>query len=158
MWGNKQEEQNTPSRFSTPGLGQPGDVSRQPGGNIRSGAWLCPTVIVKGQISCNEDLHIEGKVEGPISLGGHRLTVGRNAEVTADVIAGDIVVHGKVNGNIRASNRLEIKSEGSVSGELTTASIVIEDGAQFKGKIEIHNNKRAGTELATVAAAASKTG
>ncbi len=156
MWGNKQEQQNTPSASPSPGSGPAGDASRQTGGTVRSTAWLGPSLTVKGQISGNEDLHIEGKVNGPISLGGHRLTVGHSAEVTADVAVGDIIVHGKVNGNIRAIKRLEIKKDGSVTGELTTASIVIEDGAHFSGKIEIHNNKPAGTNLESAFAGASR--
>jgi cytoskeletal protein CcmA (bactofilin family) len=157
MWGNKQEQRNTANLSPAPGLGHPADASRPASGNVHNTAWLGPTVSVKGQISGNEDLHIEGKVEGPISLGGHRLTVGRNAEVTADVVVGDIVVHGKINGNIRASKRLEIKRDGSVTGELITASIVIEDGAHFRGKIEIHNSsKQVGTDFDSVLARASK--
>lgn len=161
MWGNKPVQQNTPSPSPTFGLGTPTapvtptDPGRSASTTARATAWLGPSFSVKGQISGNEDLHVEGKVEGPISLGTHRLTVGRSAEVTADMVVGDIIVHGKVNGNIRASNRLEIKRDGSVSGDLITASIVIEDGAHFKGRIEIQNYKQARTDSDSVLAVAA---
>jgi len=123
---------------------------------VHTGARLGPSVAVKGAISGNEDLHIDGKVEGPISLGGHRLTVGRSAEVTAEVVAREVVVYGKVNGNLRARDRIEIRKDGSVIGDLTTARLLIEDGAYFKGHIEIdRNNKLAGTELDSLFARAT---
>src|SRR6266436_5974965 len=84
-----------------------------------------------------EDLLIDGSVEGLIQLEGRRLTVGAAAKVTADINARDVVVYGYVKGNIRAKGRVEIKKDGSVIGNLTTAQIMIEDGADFKGSIEI---------------------
>lgn len=92
---------------------------------------------VKGEISGNEDLHVDGSVEGLIQLGDRKLTVGTSGKVTADIVAGEIIVYGSVKGNLRACNRIEIKKDGSVVGELTTARIMIEDGAYFKGSIEI---------------------
>jgi cytoskeletal protein CcmA (bactofilin family) len=92
---------------------------------------------IKGAISGNEDLHVEGNVEGSIQLQERKLTIGANAKVTADVVAREVVVYGSVKGNVRASDRLEIKKDGSIVGELTTGRIVIEDGAHFKGSVEI---------------------
>ena len=92
---------------------------------------------VKGEITGNEDLHIDGSVEGLVQLEDRKLTVGASAKVTADIIAREVVVYGNVKGNLRARDRIEIKKDGSVVGDLTTARIMIEDGAYFKGSIEI---------------------
>ena len=99
--------------------------------------WLGSSLRVKGDISGTEDLLIDGSVDGQIHLDGRRLTVGATAKVMADINARDVVVYGYVKGDIRAKGRIEIKKEGSVVGNLTTAQIMIEDGADFKGSIEI---------------------
>jgi len=104
-----------------------------PGSIARLGASLR----VKGEISGNEDLHVEGSVEGQIQIGNHKLTVGPSAKLTGDVVAREVVVYGSVMGNFRARDRIEIKKDGSVVGDLVTARILIEDGAHFKGSIEI---------------------
>ena len=92
---------------------------------------------VKGEISGNGDLYVDGSVDGPIELGDGTLTVGPSGTVTADVVAREVIVHGSIKGSLRARNRIEIKKDGSVVGDLLTASILIEDGAKFKGSIEI---------------------
>jgi cytoskeletal protein CcmA (bactofilin family) len=92
---------------------------------------------IKGEISGTEDLHVDGSIEGSIQLEERKLTVGPSGTVTAEVVAGEVVVYGSSKGNVRASDRIEIKKDGSVVGDLTTACIVIEDGAHFKGSIEI---------------------
>jgi cytoskeletal protein CcmA (bactofilin family) len=113
----------------------------------RAGARLGSSLHVKGEISGNEDLLIDGTVEGLITLDERKLTVGASAKVTADIIAREVVVYGTVKGNLRAKDRIEIKKDGSVNGDLTTARIMIEDGAYFKGSIEIDKtaDKDAGT-------------
>ena len=103
------------------------------GGTARLGASLH----VKGEITGNEDLAIDGSVEGLVHLEDRKLTIGASAKLTADVIAREVVVYGNVKGNLRARDRIEIKKDGSVIGDLTTARIMIEDGAYFKGSIEI---------------------
>jgi len=103
----------------------------------RATARLGASLHVKGEISGNEDLLIDGTVEGLITLDERKLTVGASAKVTADIIAREVVVYGTVKGNLRAKDRIEIKKDGSVNGDLTTARIMIEDGAYFKGSIEI---------------------
>ena len=101
---------------------------------------------VKGEITGNEDLLIDGSVEGLVQLEDRKLTVGASAKVTADVIAREVVVYGNVKGNLRARDRIEIKKDGSVVGDLTTARISIEDGAYFKGSIEIDKTGDAGDD------------
>jgi cytoskeletal protein CcmA (bactofilin family) len=111
----------------------------RPMGSTPTGATarLGSSLHVKGEISGNEDLHIDGSVEGLIQLEDRKLTVGASAKLTADVVAREVVVYGSVKGNLRARDRIEIKKDGSVIGDLTTARIMIEDGAYFKGSIEI---------------------
>ena len=88
---------------------------------------------IKGEITGSEDLVIEGSVEGLVQLDERKLTIGKTAKVTADIIVGEVLVYGIVTGNVRAKNRIEIKKDGSVDGNLNTAQITIEDGAFFKG-------------------------
>jgi len=106
-------------------------------GSSSGTARLGASLHVKGEITGNEDLAIDGSVEGLVHLEDRRLTIGASAKLTADVIAREVVVYGNVKGNLRARDRIEIKKDGSVVGDLTTARIMIEDGAYFKGSIEI---------------------
>jgi cytoskeletal protein CcmA (bactofilin family) len=92
---------------------------------------------IKGEINGSESLYIDGKVEGSINLAGNRVTVGRNGQVSASITAREIVVLGKVKGNVTATDRVDIRAEGSLSGDVTAARISIEDGAFFKGGIDI---------------------
>ena len=107
----------------------------------RSVACLGATLTIEGKITSEEDLQIDGRVQGPISLPGRRLTVGPTAELNTEVNAGEVIVYGKVMGNLRARDRVEIKRDGSVFGDITTVRISIEDGADFKGRIEIDRPK-----------------
>jgi cytoskeletal protein CcmA (bactofilin family) len=105
---------------------------------------------VKGEVTGSESLYIDGKVEGAINLPGNRVTVGRNGQVSANISAREVVVLGKVRGNINASDRVDIRSEGSLTGDVIAQRISIEDGAFFKGGIDIrkpgHEAKPAGKE------------
>jgi len=120
--------------------------------------WLGSSLQVKGEITGTEDLLIDGEVEGRIHLDERKLTVGAAAKVTADVDAGDVVVYGYLKGNVRAKGRVEIKKDGAIIGNLTTAQIMIEDGAGFKGTIEIDRSvavaEQAEKNVASRAAAA----
>jgi cytoskeletal protein CcmA (bactofilin family) len=92
---------------------------------------------IKGEISGSESLYVDGKVEGSVNLPGNRVTIGRNGQVAASIIAREIVVLGKVKGNITASDRVDIRAEGALTGDVAAARISIEDGAFFKGGIDI---------------------
>lgn len=91
---------------------------------------------IKGSITGEEDLQIDGKVEGPVTISG-RLTVGSSGQLKSGVTARELAVYGKVSGNVDARDRVEIKRDGEVIGDIQTARISIEDGAIFKGRIEI---------------------
>jgi cytoskeletal protein CcmA (bactofilin family) len=94
-------------------------------------------LFIKGEITGSESLYIDGKIEGTINLPGNRLTVGRNGQVNAAINAREIVVLGKVKGNVAATDRVDIRAEGSLTGDVAAARISIEDGAFFKGGIDI---------------------
>jgi cytoskeletal protein CcmA (bactofilin family) len=157
MWSTKKPEpppvrpafpdQQAPKPFSTTPAIAPPSGEAKPMNPVeavhpsttseRIAARLGASLHVKGEITGNEDLHIDGSVEGLVQLEDRKLVVGASAKVTADVIAREVVVYGNVKGNLRARDRIEIKKDGSVVGDLTTARIMIEDGAYFKGSIEI---------------------
>ena len=141
---------------------QPGSAAAgtpaSPGSTSRTTASLGPGLKIKGELIGHEDLKLEGKIEGAISLGGHRLNVGSTAHIHAHIVAREVVVAGEVIGNVNARDRIEIKKGGSIVGDLTTARIVIEDGAFFKGAIEIgRSNTQVGADLDSLLAQAGKT-
>jgi len=92
---------------------------------------------IKGEITGSDSLFIDGRVEGSINLPGSRVTVGRNGQVAASINTNELVVMGKVRGNVSASDRVDIRAEGSLNGDVAVARISIEDGAFFKGGIDI---------------------
>jgi cytoskeletal protein CcmA (bactofilin family) len=100
-------------------------------------ATIGKSLFVKGEVTGSESLYIDGRVEGTISLPGNRVTVGRNGQVAANITAREVVVLGKVRGDMNASDRVDIRSEGSLTGNVAAARISIEDGAYFKGGIDI---------------------
>ena len=100
-------------------------------------AHIGKSVLVKGELSGSEDLYIDGQVEGTIELREHNLTIGPNGRVDANINAKEIILLGTVKGNIRAAERVEIRKSGSLVGDLVAARVTIEDGAYFKGSIDI---------------------
>ena len=105
--------------------------------SVRGVAVLGKSVMVKGQIHSREDLTIDGEVEGTVELTEHRLTVGPNGRVQASIKAREIVVLGAVHGNVEATDKIDIRKDAKLIGDIKTARIVIEDGAYFKGSIDI---------------------
>jgi cytoskeletal protein CcmA (bactofilin family) len=103
----------------------------------RGSAMIGKSVMVKGQVFGREDLTVDGELEGTIELQEHRLTVGPNGKVQASIKAREIVILGTVHGNIEASERIDIRKDAKLVGDLKTARIIIEDGAYFKGSIDI---------------------
>jgi cytoskeletal protein CcmA (bactofilin family) len=124
-----------PSRPATPALSsEPANRAPASAGDQAS---IGKGLIIKGEITGTESLFIDGKVEGTIALTGNRLTVGRNGQVAASITAREIVILGKVRGNISATDRVDIRAEGALTGDVIAARISIEDGAFFKGGIDI---------------------
>jgi cytoskeletal protein CcmA (bactofilin family) len=100
-------------------------------------AHIGKSVVIKGELSGSEDLYVDGTVEGTIQLQGNNLVIGPNGHVHAEVNAKGAVVEGKMEGNIRASDRVELRKSAVIVGDIVTQRIAIEDGAYFKGKVEI---------------------
>ena len=94
--------------------------------------------VIKGEVSCDGDLYIDGQVEGSVDPKGNRLTIGPDGRLKANVIASAVVVRGTLEGNIQASERVDLKQSAVVVGDIVTQSISIEPGAQIKGSIEVH--------------------
>jgi cytoskeletal protein CcmA (bactofilin family) len=107
-------------------------------------ATIGKSLVIKGEVTGSESLYIDGRVEGSINLAGNRVTVGRNGVVAANINAREIVVLGKVRGNLTASDRVDIRSDGSLTGDVVAARISIEDGAFFKGGIDIRKGAQPG--------------
>ena len=95
------------------------------------------SVVIKGELNGSEDLTIEGHVEGTIQLREHVLTIGPNGRIKAQVFAKSVIVLGEVNGNITASDKVDIRDNGSVEGDLIAPRIAIAEGAHFKGSIDM---------------------
>lgn len=118
---------------------------------IRSASYLSSGLRIHGEISGNEDLHVDGNVEGSISVGGFRLTVGKDAHIKGETVARELVIYGQVKGDLRGRDSVEVKNEGAVEGDIVTARIMIEDGAFLKGNIEIdRSNSKVGADLDTM--------
>src|SRR6202451_4802233 len=155
MWSNNKQSDSPNPAAAQPAAYQPPQSSANYNANsapaasqtfrpsaptARNLAILGPGLLVKGQISGEEDLQIDGKGEGSISLKGQRLTVGQNGEIVSDVHAREVIVYGKVRGNLHAEDRVEVKKDGSVVGNITGGRVLIEDGSYLEGQIEIQRN------------------
>jgi cytoskeletal protein CcmA (bactofilin family) len=112
-------------------------------------AHIGKSVVIKGELSGSEDLYVDGNVQGKIELRNHSLTVGPNGNVKADVSAKAVVIQGKLDGTVIASDRVELKKSAVVNGDVTTQRIAIEEGAFLRGKVDIQ--KEAGKSAAPTA-------
>jgi cytoskeletal protein CcmA (bactofilin family) len=150
------EQRPTVSAPTTPSMSEPAAPPRPVATTTSDQATIGKSLVIKGEVTGSESLYIDGRVEGSISLAGNRVTVGRNG-----VVAANIVVLGKVRGNLTASDRVDIRSDGSLTGDVVAARISIEDGAFFKGGIDIRKagqpaGQKANGEEAKPAAAAAE--
>ena len=109
-------------------------------------ATIGRTLVIKGEITGSEALYIDGRIEGKILMPESRVTIGRNGKVDASIQAKEVVVMGKVNGNIECSDRVDIRAEGAVSGDISTVRISVEDGAALKGGIQVRSEVKAGQQ------------
>jgi cytoskeletal protein CcmA (bactofilin family) len=149
IWGKRQEEGPLsrtappaptpvePKKESLPVSSTPNPSLRTHENDTRGAATIGKAVKVVGQIFSKEDLFVDGDVEGAIELNEHKLTIGPNGKVNSAVKAREVVVLGSIQGNVDAAERLEIKKDARLVGDIKTARIVIEDGAYFKGSIDI---------------------
>ena len=153
MWKRKEDEYTTPvpdppsgSAFNPAASAPPRPAEPVRSESLRSNevATIGKSVVVKGQLSGSEDLIVDGEVEGSISLRGQSLTVGPNGRVRANIEARNVILHGRVDGDVHATERVELRKTASLTGDISTARISIEDGAFFKGTIDIQKPEPAG--------------
>lgn len=147
MWNKRKDEEYIPK--TTPSPAPPAATSKDsypamstaPVSSYhppeRGMAVIGKSVLVKGNIISREDLTIDGEVEGSIEMHDNRLTVGPHGRVQAGVKAREIVVLGTIHGNVETTDKIEIRKDAKLVGDIKTARIVIEDGAYFKGGIDI---------------------
>lgn len=160
MW-NKRKEDETPRPPSAPAPpvesareAPPASATAAPAKSAmpeapRGVAAIGKSVIIKGQILSREDLYLDGEMEGTVEVPEHRLTIGPHAKLSAGIRAREVVVLGSVNGNVEASDKIDIRKDARLVGDIKTGGIIIEDGAYFKGSIDI---VRAAAESAKPAA------
>src|SRR5271155_5833593 len=155
-------EPERPSTATAPvapaAISEPPAVPRPVSTSASDQATIGKSLVIKGEVTGSESLYIDGRVEGSINLAGNRVTIGRNGVVAANISAREIVVLGKVRGNLTASDRVDIRSDGSLTGDVVAARISIEDGAFFKGGIDIRKGgqKPNGEEVKAPASATTE--
>lgn len=127
-----------------------GDIRRESG---RDNVNIGKSVFIKGELSGSEDLTIEGNVEGRIELKDNTLTIGPNGKIRAEVFAKQVIVLGEVTGNVTASEKVDIRDNGSVDGDVTAPRVAIAEGAHFRGAIDMQRTGHAPAKPAAAAAA-----
>ncbi len=152
MWNRKKDDEYPPKSAATPQAPSqaqpmkeaiPPPMSSMPvrtydaPGLSLGNATIGKAVAIKGQIVSREDLLIDGEIEGTVEAQEHRITIGPNGRVQAGIKAREIVILGSVTGNVEATDKIDIRKDARLLGDIKTARIVIEDGAYFKGSIDI---------------------
>jgi cytoskeletal protein CcmA (bactofilin family) len=100
-------------------------------------ATIGRSLVIKGEVSGSESLYIDGRIEGTVNIAENRVTIGRNGIVAANIAAREVVIMGKVTGNVQCSDRLDIRGEGTLTGDVVTQRISVEDGAILKGSVQV---------------------
>jgi len=119
-------------------------------------ATIGRTVVIKGEVSGSESLYVDGRIEGSITFKDHRVTVGRNGVVQANISAREVVIMGKVTGNVECSDRVDIRSEGTLNGDVVSARISVEDGALLRGSVQLNPSEQKHETPKAMSAAAGK--
>ena len=147
MWNKRKEEEYAPKSGATPST--PASLTRDNpqtssapaashfSADVRGPAVIGKSVMIKGQIFSREDLTIDGEIDGSVELQEHRLTVGPHGKLQAGVKAREIIVLGTIHGNVEVADKIDIRKDAKLVGDIKTSRIVIEDGAYFKGSIDI---------------------
>lgn len=113
-------------------------------------ATIGRSMVIKGEVTAAESLYIDGRIEGSVIVAEHRVTIGRNGVVEANITAKEVVIMGKVRGNIQCTDRLDIRSEGSLTGDVVTQRVSVEDGAHVKGSVEVRHTEQKNQHSKTV--------
>ncbi len=132
MWTKKEMDQNRPEE---PVVRESASLN-SPKSSNRLG-YIGESIFIKGELTGNEDLTIEGRVEGKIDLKDHHLTIGGPGKVNAEIFAKSVTITGEVVGNVKADERIEITNKGRLKGNIASPRITIADGARFKGSVDM---------------------
>jgi cytoskeletal protein CcmA (bactofilin family) len=109
----------------------------------RLAAWIGKSLVVQGKVICNQDLTIDGRVEGTIELGQHGLTIGAGAKIKANLVAKTIIISGAVTGNVTATEKVDVRSTGVVEGDIKASHLQMSEGALIRGRVEASGKKAA---------------
>jgi len=150
MWQTLDTPKSSSSSSSTP-TPQPAPSSNSSSSSSTVAAQLRTTaeqatigrsLVIKGEVTGSEPLYVDGRIEGTINLTDNRVTIGRNGSVSANINAREVVVMGKLSGNVTVSDRVDIRAEGSVTGDVVAHRLSIEDGAFFKGSVDLRKSDK----------------
>jgi cytoskeletal protein CcmA (bactofilin family) len=141
MWSPSRPTNNSPQPSAEAGTNSVPSRNAAPMANSRQhnegSTYIGKSLVIKGEVSGSEPIHIEGRIEGPISLRDAHLNIGRDAIVTSNVQAGEVIVRGTLHGNVTAVDRVEVHSGGSLMGNVAAGRVTIESGAYCKGSIDM---------------------
>ncbi len=147
MWKKSEPEESNPQPMPVPPA-QSTPVPQNFVVHSRERALIGPTITVKGDLSGEEDLLIEGQVEGKIQLHRHNVTVGKNGRIKADIYGKIITVEGSVEGNLYGEEQLIVKQSATVRGNIVSPRVALEDGSNFKGNIDMSQREKSASESA----------
>jgi len=153
MWNREEPQQsaqpNDPSKVATrPTTSTPPQpITVTPVPIARVLAAMGASLLIKGELTGSEDILIEGRVEGKIAFPGHLVTIGAQAKISAEVVAKAVIIQGTLTGNVTASERFEIRAGGSMAGDLVSPKVVMAEGSEFSGRVDMRRASGSRTEL-----------
>jgi cytoskeletal protein CcmA (bactofilin family) len=148
MWKKSEPEKLNPQPAPSPAVfAQPAPALRNPVPQTKECAVIGPTILIKGDLTGEEDLLIEGRVEGKIELRRHSITIGKNGRIKADIYGRIIVIEGTVEGNLYGEEQLIVRQSGTVHGNILAPRVALEDGSNFKGSIDMSPREKAATPV-----------
>ena len=136
MWKKSEPEESHPQPAPAP-MPQPVAAPRTPVPQVREQAMIGSTISIKGDLTGEEDLSIEGRLEGKIELKRHSVTVGKNGHIKGDIYGKVITIEGTVEGNLYGEEQLVVRHSGNVRGNIVAPRVALEDGSNFKGSIDM---------------------
>jgi cytoskeletal protein CcmA (bactofilin family) len=136
MWKKSEPEETHPQSTPTP-QAQPAPAPRNPVPQAKDHAMIGPTISIKGDLTGEEDLVIEGRLEGKIEMRRHSVTIGKKGQIKADIYGKIITVEGTVEGNLYGEEQLIVRQSGNVRGNIVSPRVTLEDGSNFKGNIDM---------------------
>jgi cytoskeletal protein CcmA (bactofilin family) len=143
MWKKSEPEESSPQPMPAP-QAPPVPAPRNAAVQTREPAMIGPTIFIRGDLTGEEDLLIEGRVEGKIELRNHSVTVGKNGRIKADIYAKAITIEGSIEGNLYGEEQLIVRQSGTVRGNIVSPRVALEDGSNFKGSIDMSPKEKSG--------------